>query len=403
VPATHFHPAASFVYVETNNPATGENAVLAFRRNPVNGGLTEIGSFATGGTGELNLPKAVGPDDGDQQVVATPDGRFLFAVNEASGSVSTFRIRRDGRLTLVGTFDSGGVQPDSVGVAGDRLYVANRGDATSSHPGTVAPNVTGFAIGRDGSLSVIPSSTITFPVGTFATQTVASADGRLLFVNLASLGGAPQGNTIAPFLIQPDGTLQLAPGGNVGASASPAVQLGLHLHPQLNIVYAGLTGTNQLGTYTFDETGRTSFIGASPDQGKAACWVVVSADGRFLYTGDTGSDSVGVFSLADPLHPVEIQNFSLGGPKVGPGGAVQTADFELALDPSGHSLYVINQSTSATGTLPQGNQLHVLSVAPNGTLSEPAGPIVFSTAEVPANAHPQGIAVVANPGGRGDD
>jgi 6-phosphogluconolactonase (cycloisomerase 2 family) len=400
VPAAHSHPAAAIVYTETNNPAVGQNAVLAFRRNPASGELTEIGKFATGGTGQLNLPKAIGPDDGDQQVVASSDGRFLFAVNEGSNSVSAFRIHTDGRLTLVGAFDSGGVEPDSIGISGNRVYVANRGDASSSHAGTVAPNVTGFFIDRDGSLSAIPNSTVTFPVGTFATQALTSANGRLLFVNLASLSGAPQGNTVAPFLIQPNGTLQFAPGGTVGASANPSVQLGLQFNPQLNIIYAGLTGTNQLGTYTFDETGRTSFVGASADQGRAACWVAVSADGRFLYTGDTGTDSVGVFSLADPLHPVEIQEFSLGGPHIGPGGTIQTGDFELALDPSGHSLYVISQSTSATGSFPQGNQLHVLSVAPDGTLSEPNGPIVFSATDVPADAHPQGLAVVANPGGR---
>jgi 6-phosphogluconolactonase (cycloisomerase 2 family) len=394
--------APAVVYVETNNPTDGQNAVLAFRRNPRDGGLTEIGSFATGGTGELNLPKAIGPDDGDQQVVASHDGRFLFAVNEGSNSVSAFRIHHDGRLTLVGAFDSGGVQPDSIGISDGRVYVANRGDATSSHPGTIAPNVTGFDVGDDGSLSAIPGSTVTFPVGTFATQALTTRNGRLLFVNLASLSGAAQGNTLVPFLIQPDGTLQLAPGGNVGASANPAVQLGLAFHPDLNILYAGLTGTSQLGVYTFDETGRTSFVTAVPNQGKAPCWVTVSADGRFLYTGDTGTDSVGVYSLADPLHPVEIQEFSLGGPHIGPGGTVQTADFELALDPGGRTLQVIGQSTSPTGSFPQGNQLHVLSVARDGTLSEPNGPIVFSTADVPGNAHPQGIAIVARPGGRGE-
>jgi 6-phosphogluconolactonase (cycloisomerase 2 family) len=401
--AAHARSASSTVYVETNNPADGQNAVLAFRRNPRDGSLTEIGAFATGGTGQLNLPKAIGPDDGDLQVVASPDGRFLFAVNEGSNSVSAFRIHRDGRLTLVGAFDSGGVQPDSIGISGDRLYVANRGDASSSHPGTVAPNVTGFFIGRDGSLSAIPNSTVTFPVGTFASQVLTSRNGRLLFVQLASLSGAPQGNTIAPFLIRADGTLQLAPGGNVGASANPSVQLGLAFNPHLNVIYAGLTGTSQLGVYTFDETGRTSFVTAVPNQGQAICWITVSADGRVLYTGDTGTDSVGVYSLADPLHPVQIQEFSLGGPHIGPGGTVQTAAFELALDPSGRSLQVISQSTSPTGSFPQGNQLHVLSVARDGSLSVPSGPIVFSTADVPANAHPQGIAVVANPGGGRDD
>src|SRR5262249_55549381 len=37
-----FGPVQTTVYVETNDPNPGQNAVLAFRRNPVNGGLTRI-------------------------------------------------------------------------------------------------------------------------------------------------------------------------------------------------------------------------------------------------------------------------------------------------------------------------------------------------------------------------
>jgi hypothetical protein len=45
------HPANGTVYTESNNPAAGANAVLAFRQN-ADGTLTEIGSFNTGGTGD---------------------------------------------------------------------------------------------------------------------------------------------------------------------------------------------------------------------------------------------------------------------------------------------------------------------------------------------------------------
>jgi hypothetical protein len=392
------------VYVETNDPAAGQNAVLAFHRNPVNGDLRQFGKFNTGGTGQLNLPKVIGPDDGDKQVVASPDGRFLYAVNQGSDSITAFRIRGDGSLSRVGTFDSGGVQPDSIGIADGRLYVANRGDADAGHTGTVAPNVTGFDVGRDGSLSPIPNSTVTFPVDTFATQVLVSRNGRLLFAQLASLSGAPEGNSVVPYQVRSDGTLELAPGGSAAASDNPPIQLGLAFNPHLNVIYAGLTGARQVGVYTYDETGRTSFVGSAPDQGAAPCWCVVSSDGRTLYVATTGTDSVGVYSLADPLHPVQIQEFALRGPRLGPDGTTQTADFEIALDPSGRSLYVVNQSTSPTGTFAQGNQLHVLSVARDGTVSEPIAPILFSPRDVPANAHPQGIAVVGGPalGGRDD-
>jgi 6-phosphogluconolactonase (cycloisomerase 2 family) len=390
--------AVTTVFVETNSPIANDNAVLAFRRD-ASGSLHEIGKFATGGTGQINLPKVIGPDDSSQEVITTADGRFLFAVNQGSQSVTAFRIRANGGLEQIGVFDSGGVQPDSLGISGNRLFVSNRGDSAVGHPGTVAPNITAFTIGADGSLSPIPNSTITFPVDTSPSQNLISRDGRFLFADIFAVPGstAAQGNTFAPFQIQDDGTLKLAPGGNVGAPVSPSLLLGAAVHPNLNIVYAGLTAANEIGVFTYDETGKLSFVGAAPDQGLAACWVAVSADGRFLYEAATGSNTVGVFSLADPLHPVEIQSFALAGPQAPPGapaGTRQTADFQLALDPSGRFLYVVNQNTDPKGLFPQGNQLHVLNVGADGKVSEPNAPLVFSQADVPSIAHPQGIAVV---------
>src|SRR5262249_28025044 len=101
-----FDPAAAAlatVYVESNNPEPGHNPVLAFSRS-ADGPLRQIGTFSTHGTGQLNLPKVVGPDDSSQEVVATPDGRFLYAVNQGSGTIAAFRIRRDGGLEFIDTF-----------------------------------------------------------------------------------------------------------------------------------------------------------------------------------------------------------------------------------------------------------------------------------------------------------
>jgi 6-phosphogluconolactonase (cycloisomerase 2 family) len=393
-------PAVTTVYVETNNPAAGQNAVLAFRRSPSDGGLTEIGSFKTGGTGQINLPKVIGPDDSSQEVVSTSDGQFLFAVNQGSNTVTSFRIDRDGRLDRIGVFDSGGVQPDSIGIAGQALYVSNRGDSAVGHPGTVAPNITAFRIDDDGVLVPIANSTVTFPVGTSPSQNLISRDGRFLFADIFAIPGstAPEGNTLAPFQIQPGGNLQPAPGGNVGAPVSPPLLLGADTNPNQQIIYAGLTAVNQIAAFTFDKTGQLSFVGTSPDQGAGPCWITVSANGKYLYSGNTGTDSVGVFSLADPLHPVQIQEFVLGGshaPPGSPAGQLQSNVFQLALSPDGHTLYAISQSTNATGSFAQGNQLHVLKVAADGTLTEPSGPILLSNVGVPGGAHPQGIAVVA--------
>jgi 6-phosphogluconolactonase (cycloisomerase 2 family) len=384
--------AAVNVYTETNNPNPGQNAVLGFHRN-ADGSLTQFGSFATGGTGQLNIPKAVGPDDGDQQVRVTADGRFLFAVNEGSGSVSAFRVRPNGRLDLVGVFSTGGDEPVSIGIAGSHLYVANRGDAASNHPGTIAPSVTGFDIEPNGALTPIAHSTVSFPVGTLATQTLVAPDGRFLFVEVGTLAGTPGGNTVNTFLINADGSLTAAPGGPAGAGTNAPFLLGAAANPRLNIVYTGFASSSQVGVFTYDETGRTTFVQAVPDTGAAPCWCVVSADGRVLYVSNTATDSIGVYSLADPLHPVQIQNLPLAGPHSATGTGSQTASFEIALDPTGRYLYAIGQSTDPS--FPQGNQLHTLTVAGDGTLTEQIPPVIFSQADVPANAHPQGLAVVA--------
>lgn len=393
-------PAPTVVYTETNDPRDGQNAVLAFRRDPLTGDLTQLGRYLTGGTGQLNVPKAVGQDDGDQQVRVTADGKFLFAVNQGSHSVTAFRVLGSGRLEKVGTYASGGDQPDSVGVAGNYLYVANRGDASSTHPGTTTPNVTAFSIGRDGSLTPVANSTVNFPVGTFVTQTLVSKDGRFLFVEAATLSGTAGGNTVNTFRINADGTLTAAPGGPASAGTNAPVLLGAATHPTLNIVYTGFASAKQVGVFTYDETGRTSYVGPAADSGAAPCWCVVSEDGKVLYVANTATDSVSVFSLADPLHPVQIQELQLGGPRANATGAGRANVFEIALDPTGRFLFAVTQSTDPA--FPQGNQLHTLSVARDGTLSEPLTPVVFATTDVPANAHPQGLAVV-HLGGREHD
>ena len=64
--------------------------------------------------------------------------------------------------------------------------------------------------------------------------------------------------------------------------------------------------------------------------------------------------------------------------------------FQLEIDPSGAFVFVISQQTSAAQPV-TANALHVLSVAPDGTLTEvPTSPTVLS---VPNLVRPQGIAV----------
>ncbi|MDB5289477.1 MAG: 6-phosphogluconolactonase [Phycisphaerales bacterium] len=393
------------VYVESNNAAPGKNAVLGFRRDPVTGSLTELstGPFFTGGTGFANGNAGLGPDDSDHELATSSDGRFLFAVNQGSNDVSVFRIHKNGNLTLVGgkPFSSGGVQPVSIGVAGDKIYVTNRGDELQGHPGTIPGNYVGLRIHHNGSLTAIPGATVTLPQGLSAAQSLVSPDGKFLFGDNFTpppLLNVTSANTIDPFVIGDSGQLTPAPGGAVGAPVSPPLVLGLANHPTLRIIYAGLTAAGKVGVFTYDSTGAVTFRSSVPDQGNGVCWTTVSADGKFLYVANSGSDDIGVYSLADPLNPVQIQEFNLGGPTKPAGDTTpgnKTVDFQIALDPSGKNLFVVNHETAPDPGFAGGNQLHALQIAADGTVSEPsASPTIFSETEVPATAHPQGVVVI---------
>ncbi|MGO9058742.1 MAG: lactonase family protein [Candidatus Binataceae bacterium] len=397
--------ATSFVYTETDNSSPGQNAVIAYRQNS-HGQLTQIGSFNTGGTGVANPQGLLGPDDSDKEVIASPDGRLLFAVNQGSNSIAVFRVHRDGSLGLVNNtaISSGGTEPVSLAIGDGRLYVVNRGDEVQGLVPTIAPTITVFNIRRNGVLTQDLAATTTLPLGLSPSQVLISSTSRLAFVDTFTpppLNTVTDANEVMPFQIAADGALIPVSSGGVGAPVTPPLLLGLAQNPTQNIIYAGLTGAKQVGVFTFDHAGNLKLVGTVSVQGNGPCWTLVSANGKFLYTVDTGTNSVGVFSLANPLHPVQIQEFVLGGPQNSTGDPTaerETTDFEFALDPSGKTLYVIDHQTDAAGNFPRGNALHVLSVAPDGTLSESASSPLFLPSNIPAGADPQGVAVIAAPG-----
>jgi 6-phosphogluconolactonase (cycloisomerase 2 family) len=109
-----------------------------------------ISSYSLASNGKL-LPVSTGvPTLGDANCwnVVTPDGRFVYASNAASSSISGFRIGAHGELapigsTVVGVNPEGSTNID-VTISGDGrfLYSLNAG----------AGSVGAFAIQRDGSL-----------------------------------------------------------------------------------------------------------------------------------------------------------------------------------------------------------------------------------------------------------
>jgi 6-phosphogluconolactonase (cycloisomerase 2 family) len=138
------------IYVLANDPTPGGNAVLAYRHDPATGCLDLVGTYPTGGTGNLNITDRLGPDDHDQAIIASPDGKFVFAVNQGSNTVAVFRVKPYGGLTPVkgSPFHSGGNGPVSLSLAGDTLYVVNQNENTEDPSTTGNPNYTALRLTR---------------------------------------------------------------------------------------------------------------------------------------------------------------------------------------------------------------------------------------------------------------
>ncbi len=278
------------VYAMTN--AHERNEVVAFRRE-VNGTLTRMGAYATGGsgTGTMEVSSAT-PQDGIDPLASqgslslSPDGNFLFAVNAGSGSISSFRLADNGGLTLIDVQPSGGAQPNSLAAYGSLLYVSNVGNAANSF----ASNITGFLLSDDGHLSQIPGSTHSLSTRNAQPACVVfSPGGSLLVVSELTT------NRLSVFRVNADGTVT---GPIVSESSGPG-PFGCYVL-STGLLLVAEAGANALSSYAVTTDGTLDPISGSVPNGQmATCWVVATPDERFAYTSSTGSGTVTLYRIED--------------------------------------------------------------------------------------------------------
>jgi hypothetical protein len=140
---------------------------------------------------------------------------------------------------------------------------------------------------------------------------------------------------------------------------------------------------SKLGVYKYSYDGLVlEFVRAVPNSGTAICWIRTNKAGTRLYTTDTVTNSVTVYDTTDAENPIQIQEFNLSGL----GNVLQ---FELSSD--GKSLYALSSRGATTIPEGQGNELHQLTIAADGTVSETLPPVVFNE---PNDTRPQGVTVV---------
>jgi 6-phosphogluconolactonase len=255
------------LYTQTNDPAG--NAVQRFDR-AADGSLAPAGTFATGGAGLAGLGGRQGA------VELSGDGRYLYAVNAGSDSVSVFRAGPR-RTKLTDVVSSRGVAPASVASRHGRVYVLNTG-------GT--PSVTAYSRLPGGSLWPIATRELA-PGAEGAAQVSVTPDGRALVVS------ERVSNRLETLPLDRWGR----PGAPVITASSGAVPFGFGITQQGAIVVSE-AGASTVSSYRLGGGGALGTVIASLAVGQgAACWVAVSPNGRFAYTGNAAGGITG-FAVA---------------------------------------------------------------------------------------------------------
>jgi len=354
-------------HVYVNDNTAGVNSIAAFDRH-ADGSLSPLAGspFAAGGAGTGTI---VG-SQGSLQLSA--DGRYLLAADAGSNQISVLRIRPDGSLARVegSPTSSGGVEPVSIAVHGNLVYVANEGDKTTG----TGSNYTGFTMNAGGHLSPIAGSTIPLPN--------TANPGDILFNSTGtSLIGIEVGTTdpstflIDSFLVGRDGRLTAAAGspfaaegaGPFGSEFSPSDPAHLYVSNA-----HGGPGNGSVSAFGVAGNGALTSVGGSPypDGQTAPCWVEISHDGRYLFTVNTGSTSISSYAInADgSLGYLSTTAFKSGG---------GIRPFDARLDPSGNHLYVVDAALDAVSAF----------AVDTGSLQELSG----SPFALPAGATPFGV------------
>jgi len=312
----------SLAAVYTMSNASSGNRILAFHRAP-NGTLTAAGSFATGG---LGTGGGLGSQGG---LTLSGNDRWLLAVNAGSNDLSLFGTDDDG-LRLVDRVSSGGTQPVSVTIHRDLVYVLNAG----------SDNVSGFRLRPHGKLTPLAGSTRALSgSGTGPAQVQFRPDGRVLVVTEKTT------NLIVTYAVDEDGRLG-PPQPQASQGATPfGFAFGHRRKLFVSEAFGGAPDASAMSSYRVNADGTLHLVSPSvPTHQTAACWVVVTDNGRFAYTSNTGSGSISGYEIDDD-GALTLLNADGRTADTGTG----SAPTDLALSENGRFLFVLNSSTHNIG------------------------------------------------------
>lgn len=293
-------------------------------------------------TGALSAPELAAETANPTFLTLAPSGRTLYAANEIgnfggerTGSITAFSVdAATGKLTQLNAVSSKGGGPCHVSTdaKGRFCFAANYGGGT----------VASYAIAADGKLSDAVSSIQHEGRGgnpkrqerPHAHSINASPDGR--FAIAADLG---TDELIVYAVDQKTGALTRHSAVKAAPGAGPR---HFTFHRKLPRAYAINELNNTIAVYDWDakagtlkEIAAVNTLPATFTGTSYTAEVVVHPSGRFLYGSNRGHDSIALFSLDSKGMPSFVDTF--------PSGGAFPRNFNI--DPSGRWLLTANQNS----------------------------------------------------------
>ncbi len=324
------------VFVMTNDNV--KNEILTYQRS-FDGQFVLRERVATGGRGSGGQTD---PLQSQGALTISGDHSLLFAVNSASGTVSSFHLL-NGFPVLIDQEYSVGAFPIAVTEHNGTVYVLNAGGSGA---------VVAFKADTLGRLQEIQnSSTFLTSLNSGASSISVSPNGKWLIVVEKAT------NSIDVFPVHPSGTL-----GTVvnNKSVTPGVFATVftpngQLIVSENQPHSG-TDTSSISSYTINANGSLTAISQSlPTYGNGNCWNVITPNGKWVYVDNAGTFTVAGFSIASSGALAPIANTILS--------TLPDGVNNLDIATSGDGKYLFNLLSGA-------GAIGVYTINPDGTLNQ---------------------------------
>lgn len=260
---------------------------------------------------------------GVESLVIHPSGKFMYAANSGSNNISIYAISNTGSLTEK-TRVSAGTSPTLLVMdqAGSFLYAANTGSF----------DISVFSIDSStGDLApVTQTSGATAPIGLSALRMALAPSGNTLYVTGQGALGYIEEFPIAAGVLGPP------------VSGSPFVTgknpFGLVIDPAGKFLYTANTGDNTISEFTINADGSLTQNSGSPlgETFVSPTGLLIDVSGKYLYVANQGSTNVAAYSIGSDGGLTLLSSSPFGT------AAQPTV---IATDSSGKFLFVGNQSS----------------------------------------------------------